>query len=202
MTLPEFLHKITSLYVKPQGHSESLPGNSFPEAVREAQLLLYFASRQGIQLEDTIITKAIEAAYVGVGEAKDIKATKQTEQEFWPAFQQLAQAVKPVTIESIKATYDSLSTTKGAFWFLFNKKPLAQRSVFQYSWFAIFTLFAVIAIQMYWVVGVSVTNETVSLAAEIETLVKERRLREDEIGQENTAADSIYNKLGGEIQQK
>ena len=53
---------------------------------------------------------------------------------------------------------------------------------------------------MYWVVGVSVTNETVSLAAEIERLVEEQRLRADEVDG-NTANDPIYNQLDGEIQQ-
>ena len=200
MRLAEFLHKITSRHVKLEGRNENLPESSFPDAVREAQVLLYFASRQGIQLEDTIIRKAVEGSHIAVGESQDIKAAQQIEQEFWPAFQKLAQAVKPATIESIKATHDSFSTGKRPRWLLFNQKTLSQRSVLKYSLFAIITLVALIAIQMYWVVGVSVTNETVSLAAEIERLVEEQRLRADEIG-ENTANDPIYNQLGGEIQQ-
>ena len=94
MRLAEFLHKITSRHVKPEGLNENLPESSFPDAVKEAQVLLHFASRRGIQLEDTIIKKAVDGAHIAVGESRDIKATKQIEQEFWPAFQQLAQAVK------------------------------------------------------------------------------------------------------------
>ena len=188
MILSNFLHKITSLRVKTRDLNESLPDSSFSKAVEEAHLLLYFASRQGIRLDDAIITKAVEAASIGVREARDTKATKQTEQDFWPAFQQLAQAVKPVTIESIKAAHD------------INQTPLAQRSVRCYSVFAVITLLAVIAIQMYWVVGVSVTNETVSLAAEIERLAEAQGLRADEVGG-NTANDRVYNQLSAEIQQ-
>ena len=188
MILSNFLHKITSLRVKTRDLNESLPDSSFSKAVEEAHLLLYFASRQGIRLDDAIITKAVEAASIGVREARDTKATKQTEQDFWPAFQQLAQAVKPVTIESIKAAHD------------INQTPLAQRSVRWYSGFAVITLLAVIAIQMYWMVGVSVTNETVSLAAEIERLAEAQGLRGDEVGG-NTANDRAYNQLSAEIQQ-
>ena len=200
MAPPEFLRMIARLRVRPQDRGKNITESSFQEAVREAQLLLYFASRQGIKIEDTTITKAVEAAYMGAGDTLDIETTKQIEQDFWPAFQQLADAIKPVTIESIKATCDSRSATQEGGWFLFWNMPLAQRSVIKYSGFAVITLLTVIAIQMYWVIGVSVTKETVSLAAEIERLVEAQRLRQEEVSGE-TGGDARFQELAGEIRQ-
>ena len=203
MALAEFLRKITRLRVKTQNSGESFSTRPFSEAVQEAQLLLYFASRQGIKLENTIIAKVVEATCIDDGNTRDSQTTKQIEQEFWPAFQQLAETVKPVTIESIKAINYSYSTSRGAYsyWPLFNNKPLAQRSISNYSRFAVFTLLVVIAVQMYWVIGVSVTNETVNLKVEIESLKEQRLQRKNEINDDQLGGDNIYTALGAKITQ-
>ena len=84
-------------------------------------------------------------------------------------------------------------------------RPLAWRSVRIYSIFSIVTLLVLIAIQMYWVIGVSVTNETVILAAEIKSLRDRQEQRKIEIASEaddNKAPDDAEsNKLEAKIKQ-
>ena len=175
MAIREFLKEALDRSDKSHNREEGSPKAPFPEAVREARLLLHFASRHGILLEDKIVEKAVEAAYVEDAKAEDLENTKQIEREFWSAFQRLAEAVKPVTIESIEAIHDSSSIDKGFYWLLRNRKPLARWSVAKYSFFAIVTLVSVISIQMYWVIGKSITNEIVRLEAKIAWLSQEKR---------------------------
>ena len=182
------------------GDGESVLEEPFREAVREAQLLLYYASRRGIELDASIVTKTVEAAY-SLKKGADITATRQIEEDFWPAFQELAKAVRPITIDSVKATYDGSSMVNKLIQYCGCKVPLTRLSAILYSLGAIGTLIVVIAIQMYWVVGVSVTNEAVVLGMEITRLVEEQRERAEEIGQNNIAGDLIFNTLGGQIQQ-
>ena len=195
MAIRAFLKKALDWSDKSRNRDEASPKAPFPEAVREARLLLHFASRHGIKLEDQIVAKAVEAAYVEDSKAEDIENSKQIEREFWSAFRQLAEAVKPVTIESIEAIHDSSSLDKGFFWLLRNRKPLARWSVAKYSFFAIVTLVSVISIQMYWVVGESITNEIVRLEAKITWLSEEKGSLDSKVESDAKLASEVETKV-------
>lgn len=195
MKLPKLFRNIFTRESDLPVQTESAKTTPFPEAVHEAHLLLYFASRRGIRLEGPIIKNAVEAAYLEHGDARNIETQKKVEQLFWAAFQQLAEAVKPVTIESIKATHDSRLTGVSTPGFLFGTRSLARRSVLKYSAFAIVTLLLVIAIQMYWVIGVSITNEAVSLQNELDGIREEMKRIRDEPNDTLLAENSRYSEL-------
>ena len=172
---------------------EGLPNRTFREAVREAQLLLYFASRQGIVVKDTIVAKTLAATYIGKEETRGGKSTKQIEKEFWLAFRILAETVNPVTIESIMATHDRRAIGKGILWLIAYKRPLARWSVLLYSFFAIVTLAAVISLHIYWVVGISMIEETTKLDTEIEMIVNTMIERRNHLESTDLTFPNYYN---------
>lgn len=199
MSIRTFLRRFANPGGEQSNQIQSSAAKDVSEAVREAQLLLHFASSRGIRIEESIVKNTVEAADLYVAKVRSIKATRQIEQEFWMSYRELASAVKPVSVESIKATRDIVPRSRNWFWFLIGDRSLSQLTVVKYTFLAVLTLLFVIAIQMYWMVGISITSEAVSLAGEIRELAEQKQARETEVGEENLVTDVLYNSIDSDI---
>lgn len=160
------------------------------DAIADARLLLHYAASRGIELPDGVADAVIEADHaqgpggkaVGGeaargGTAADKVVPPDVELAFWTAFRQLAVAVSPVTVHSIRATVDTHPSLASPLLLRISGKAVsdARWSVFKYRWLALFFLIALISVQMFWVVGVSLTGDTVSLTERIAALEVESR---------------------------
>ncbi len=137
------------------------------KAVEEAQLLVVYISNEGLDVEPEIIKKIVESKYL----LRNKKWTPETEFNFWMAYNTLASIVKPVTINSLKSIKPLSKSGKK------KVKSKARKAVFQYRMFAVCALAALLAIQIYWLIGTSATtklktlfSEKVALKLEIEKI--------------------------------
>lgn len=132
-------------------------------AVEEAEILLAFASGRGIALAPEVVKALVRSKTLLSG---DPAAPDTFEQQaaFWEAREKLAEAVRPVTIASLKATTQTLSRT-GMLgdtldrWF--GEKPFtrADRAVHQFRTWAFWALLGLLVVQVYWIVGSRVTGD-------------------------------------------
>src|ERR1700754_1922723 len=146
-----------------QGGSVSLDGS-----VLEARLLMRFASRNGIALDDAIVATVVDT---GVAQAAGLLAPAQ-ETAFWPAFRALAQAVQPVTVDSIRATIDDALPPSRLLGTRMRRQPrsIARLCARKYRLYAVLTLVILIVLQVYWVVGVSIVKDTVALEGDVASI--------------------------------
>lgn len=127
------------------------------DSIQEAQSLLSFAARSGINVDVGIISALVSTASKFAGGS----VTDEEETAFWMAFDALAKALAPVTVTSILSTIDSNVTTNPR---LFGVIPLprwspARWAVFGYTALAYAALVILIPIQIYWLVGVEITSD-------------------------------------------
>lgn len=146
-----------------------LPGKTpILDAIGDSELLLAYAASHGIKLSTDLVTEIVTAKSLP---SLDLNSPETFNQQvrFWEARNQLTTAIKPVTVASINA---SAQTGPWIFFrFIFNlfaknKKTalsLAELSVMVFSILALVALFSLLVVQVYWVVGSRVTNETATI---------------------------------------
>ncbi len=153
--LKALLDRITgrkTIYVTGQDWNKTLE-----DAIGNAVLIIMTASKNAIALDADTVATIIEAKNMHQKSGLDT----QTESDFWNAYEQAAQAIKPITIDSIKATYDPHPTHNSLFSRLFLRKnvPLSRRCASNYKIISLVTLLFLITIQIYWYIGWSVTTD-------------------------------------------
>lgn len=133
-------------------------------AVYEAQLLLDYAAKQGLKIEENSVKSIIHLKVL----LQEGQWTSEDEINFWVAFSSLAEMVKPVTIASLKASTEQYSnksrgplTRKGQ-----NVSP-ASRAVRRYRNWTVYTLVVLLIIQIYWLVGSKVIIDLEELPKKI-----------------------------------
>ena len=153
---------------QPAEGAEPGKGVTLADAIADARLLLHYAASRGVELEDNVMAAVVAADHA----RKSGDVSGELELAFWKSFRQLAGAVAPVTVQSIRATVDFHPTSTSALWLRLSGQPLsdARWSVFKYRWLALFFLLVLLSVQMFWVVGASLTSETVSLTERIKDL--------------------------------
>jgi len=143
------------------------------DAIADARLLLHYAASRGIKLKDAVMNAVVAADHAQAAGA----VSEELELKFWKSFRELAEAVSPVTVQSIRATVEEPS--HAASWLdslaVWRTMSEAHWAVFKYRWLALFFLLVLISTQMFWVVGVSLTSETVTLTQKIATLEIQRK---------------------------
>ncbi len=126
-------------------------------ALVDAEMLMAHASEYGIELDQKYIKAIVNAK-------KNNQSNEWTEQEeidFWVAFQVLAKAVEPVSIDSLRAASISEETKKGwwaKIWGL-KKKSMVERSVSFYRKFALVAMVGMLAIQIYALIGTALMSK-------------------------------------------
>lgn len=143
---------------------------SVRDAVADAQLLLAHAAAHGIELAPELVRTVVSAKELLALDLAD-PASFERQSSFWEAREELARAVHPVTIGSLKAStqsgpmvlYRSLlgALSRSAR----TGQPIspAERSVLWFRFLASLALFCLLAVQVYWVVGSRVLGETADI---------------------------------------
>jgi len=143
------------------------------EPIRNARLLLFYASDTGIILPPEIIKSIVEITHCHESE---ISAAELVEMEtkFLQATEALAKAVSPVTVASLRAGYDKRDDTSliGRFHgFIRRSSPktsLAALSVRRFRLWALCTLILLLFVQIYWVIGFLLTADVAKTLAQDE----------------------------------
>ena len=133
-------------------------------ALVEAQQLAYFATRNGIPIDASVLENITTSAE----NCEELHSNPSKEKEFWLSFQALAAAVSPVTAESLRAADQG--------------KEVIRR----YAVWTSVILFILIGLQVYWIIGTNLVGEIgdlrVSMAAHRTNIVA-GHAREDELGE-------------------
>jgi len=144
------------------------PLSDMRENIRNAQLLLSYASEAGITVEPEVIQSVVEAKNACESDTPPADPVG-LETKFWQATERLAKSVSPVTVASLRASYDIQedSSYLGLLraWILKSPPKISQAklTVRHYRLGALIALIILLIVQVYWVVGSSVTTEVASI---------------------------------------
>jgi hypothetical protein len=155
---------------KPAGKPPALR-LSHADYVHEAQLLLGYASRKGLTIDDSVISVIVRAKH----QLQEDKWDADLEIAFWNAFNTIAKVVHPVSVASLKATYP-LPEDKPKFyqhpiqnWF---RSP-AEGTVFFYQIGSLLFLLLLLMIQTYWLMGSMRMTPVMELNQQLDKLNQE-----------------------------
>lgn len=140
------------------------PFSDMRENIRNAQLLLSYASEAGITVEPEVIRSVVETKNACESDTPPTDPVG-LETKFWQATEKLAKSVSPVTVASLRASYDipedssCLGLLRARILRSPRKISQAKLTVRHYRLWTLFTLIILLMVQVYWVVGSSVTTE-------------------------------------------
>lgn len=149
----------------------------FDVALKDAQMLLAFASSGGLSLDDGVTKVIVDSGAL----AEKGPLSSPEEQAFWIASNALSKAVQPVTVSSLRATMDAYSGETRTLFGISTGGSLARRAVRWYTGIAILALLVLLVLQIYWLFGTSVTSEIARANKQIDVLstkVRERHKAE------------------------
>jgi hypothetical protein len=137
---------------------EKIKGTStLKEALLDAERLLAHASEYGIEIDQKYIRAIINAKKNN----QKNEWAEQDEIDFWVAFQVLAKAVEPVSIDSLRAS-SVMDTEKRSWWSKIwgtRKKSMVERSVSFYRRFALIAMIGMLALQIYALIGTALMSK-------------------------------------------
>jgi hypothetical protein len=138
-------------------------GTSLVSDMDDAQLLLSYVTRNGLQEERKVSDDVIKNLIASREHMRAFTFNSEKEEaDFRKSCGVIAKAAEPVTAVSLR---DSLTT--GPYWFSKTPLPLAEIACRRYRSLAIVVLIVLLAFQIYWTVCSSVLNKTDALLAEI-----------------------------------
>ena len=205
-------------------HDNSAPLRGLAESIRNAQLLLSYASETGISLPPDIIKSIIEIkhCYTSAILPPDLV---EMETRFLQATMVLAKAVSPVTVASLRACYETqddislVGRFRTLIWQSSSQISIAALSVRRFRFLASFTLIVLLIVQIYWVIGSSLTadvtktlEQTKEESIKYAVLTKEQKQLDQRIkvlnsavrstGMDQKGASEDRNILQGELDKK
>lgn len=136
------------------------------DLIEEAQLLLRYAAQQGLDVDKNVISVIVKSKHLVTTD----KWTPDVETEFWDAFNYIAKKVKPVNIESLKATakiYEAGTPFIGKL-FRMQKVSIAEKAVWRYRMISAAFLLILVISQIVWSYGISIVTEINKLPKSIE----------------------------------
>jgi hypothetical protein len=150
----------------------SYPGQ-LKRALEEAMLILAYTSERGIAVDNGVAQTLVRAKYLD----KEDKWTATDESDFWVAYNQISQVIRPVTIESIRAAFDTLQEPN---WFyrllgLKNRRVTsqAQKAVRRYTWMGLTWLVLMLTVQIYSLIGSTLMNNLATTDQKMQAVEKE-----------------------------
>lgn len=149
-------------------------------SVKNAQLILAYASERGIDVREEIIVSIIN-----VRKKLDLgDDLEETEAKFWMVYSELARLIRPVSIESLEVIRGNRRAEPSR-WFvnIFRSKSLSSQYLKTYRWVGIFILVVMLLVQIYWVIGAKLIADFHSLPIELEKVMKEKIEKEKMLGE-------------------
>lgn len=130
---------------KPNDQLLDQDGKRLAESIDEASLLVWYASKKGLS---DITPEVIEAITQSKAKFKSSSLTPNDEAQFWNGYRALAKLIAPVTVESIRASYDLDSQAKRN----------ARKAINNYRISTLFVLAILVILQAYWFIGTSIKS--------------------------------------------
>ncbi|WP_026998902.1 hypothetical protein [Eisenibacter elegans] len=169
-------------------------GNSnLQEALLRAEMLLAHASEQGVEIHDDLTRKVVRAKYL----EKTQNWSEEEESEFWIAYRKIAKSIHPVTINSLLAAIEKRELPRLGLWGMMGfttKITLAQRAVQRYTYWALFFLFLMLVVQIFFLIGSTILSNIKERDKQIQQLEEmASRLKDNvsEVERINTDIDKI-----------
>jgi hypothetical protein len=140
------------------------------ESLGDASVLLWFASREGKDVEDKVLT-TIVSAQSKLRHGSD----PEVEGRFWTSYRKLAKAVQPASIDSILATY---SYPFGYHHSKTGKRRLtdAARTKKVYSWMSLCILSLLLVVQIFWFIGTTWRTDLETHRTELDRIAGNLRI--------------------------
>ena len=147
------------------------------ESIDEASLLVWYASKKGLS---DIDLKTIEAITDAKAKFRSNTLEPKGESLFWDSYRAFAKTIAPVTVESIRASYDLDSEAKNS----------AKKAIRGYSLSTLIILIILVILQAYWFIGTSMKTDIENTRAN----QKQIKLELDAAGLARIAVLDEYNK--------
>lgn len=148
------------------------------DALRNAEMLLEYASKSGLDVEKDWVATIINARRA----ERYSDWTAELEIRFWMVYKELSLLVQPVTVESLQASYDRSVQDYNFFrkWFKMKSRPArSKRSVRNYLIWALLAILVLLAVQVFSLKGTTLLNNIQTnnrRISEIEERKRELRL--------------------------
>lgn len=149
------------------------------KAIKESLKLARYATRQAIQIPDDALKDLVTASK----NVSDQGLDTETEFNFWKAYRELSQTVHPVSIESVQAC--SSKRVDNTTWYMkpFIKKDrkgrkkitMAWASAINYTTLTLCVLAVLLALQIYWIIGSTLTGDIRKIGSELAQLDKDQQ---------------------------
>jgi hypothetical protein len=144
--------------------NESIARNNqrLASAIQDAQILVAYASEHGSSIDESVIRVIISSGTLYAQQSMN----DENETAFWLAYNTLAKAVAPVSVNSLQAILDPQDAeTRNLFGLKVPKTSLARNAVQWYTLLAIVTLATLLTIQIYWLFGKQITDDIQTITA-------------------------------------
>lgn len=152
------------------------------DSVHEAQLLLTYVARNGIEIDSNVVAELVQAKY-GLEQAQ---WTAEQEIKFWSAFNALTKVVQPVSVASLKATQ---AVPMGA------KISPARQAVGVYQRWSVFLLILLLIAHVYWSMGAVRFTTAADYPKQIQQLQERLEIERSRTPQEKWAESREINTL-------
>ncbi len=168
------------------------------DAIKNAELVLYYCTEVGIDINEKDVSVITDAKKIINEDAWN----KEIEIKFWIAYKNLTALIKPVTVDSLKASQETVIKNPNYFQRLFGKKrrnTLAFRVVRFYTFFTVLMMLIMLVLHIYFSIGTIRLNR---IKAANERIMKiEEQLDEMELISDNTnlSAQQKQDKLLNEL---
>jgi hypothetical protein len=130
------------------------------DGIKDSELLLSYASEQGLTVDSSNIKAIIKAKK---NEQKN-SWSEQDEIDFWIAFQTISKLVQPVTIDSLRAA--SVPVDKPLTWWekitFRQKRSMVSKSVTWYRWLGLIFMIIMLTLQIYGIIGTALMARVTS----------------------------------------
>lgn len=166
-------------------------------ALIDAQLLLMIAAERAIPIDPAIV-RAVLAAEDAFQKGF---ITPELSSNFWQAYEALSRALKPISIDSIRATHGLDRHTPGLIRALKTRagSPFTRKSVSHYKLLALITLLSLIALQIFWSVGNNLVTDIREQTERITTLEHQILTTLPPTGDQKTAATAELQSLRDQV---
>jgi hypothetical protein len=139
-------------------------------ASADAEMLLMHAMRDGVSVPKPIIDEIVRTRTLLAGRV----INDEQKAAFWNAFGELAKLVAPVTVSSLRATTDSNTPSHSRLIALLQRigladscSSLARSAVVGYTLMTLGTIVVLLALQIYWLFGLTITADIHAFKAEL-----------------------------------
>ncbi|MFT6559124.1 hypothetical protein [Sneathiella sp.] len=172
MTFIDFIKTIYRCFLEPPLSNKAESSQQILAAsIENAVLIIMTASENAIELDEETIATVIQAKNA----IKDGPLESTLEGNFWMAYQRISNTLSPISVDSIRATYEGLiDPAQHTGWFTRRpRRPLSRQCASNYKLLSVVTLTLLIGVQVYWYIGWSIVDDITAQSQAIEKLKRE-----------------------------